>query len=124
MTTNIFSSKLKTKCVAITKSYSKKDKVNTKRDIVEEYLQQNIPYKRMKKKVNCNNFMIPDLHDYRNIVNNNYTINQLKIICKNYDLKMSGNKDDLNKRCYNYLYYSYNILYIQKIIEVIYYEII
>tara|TARA_B100000900_G_C20592042_1_gene721967 strand:+ start:1361 stop:2476 length:1116 start_codon:yes stop_codon:yes gene_type:complete len=114
MSNNIFSSKLKTKYAYITKACNKKEKANVKRDIVEEYLQQNIPYKRIKKKVTCNNFTIPELKEYKNIINNNYTINQLKIICKNYHLRSNGNKDDLNKRCYNYLYYSYHILYIQK----------
>ena len=39
---------------------------------------------------------------------------QLKIICKHYDLKFNGNKDELKKKCYNFLFYSYYVNKIQK----------
>ena len=37
------------------------------------------------------------------------------MICKKYNLKITGNKDELNKRIYNYMYYTYYSCFIQKI---------
>ena len=45
---------------------------------------------------------------------NNYKISQLKTIAKKYDLKQSGNKNDLKIRIYCFFYLSFFIIKIQK----------
>ena len=68
--------------------------------------------KRGKKKINTNDFTIPDFQEYEDIIKYNYSVTQLKDICKYYKLKKTGNKDILLFRVYNYLYFS---LYAKKI---------
>jgi hypothetical protein len=45
----------------------------------------------------------------------NYNVNQLKLIAKNYKLKISGNKNQLLTRIYSFLYFSSYIIKIQKL---------
>ena len=45
----------------------------------------------------------------------NYNLSQLKMIAKNYKLKISGNKNQLLTRIYSFLYFSSYIIKIQKI---------
>ena len=59
-------------------------------------------------------FIFPNYENYHEIHNNNYSINDLKQICKHYKLKISGNKYLLKKRIYNYLHYDCNAIIIQK----------
>lgn len=59
-------------------------------------------------------FSLINYNEYENIININYNLSQLKTIAKFYNLKISGNKDELKKRIYNYLYYSNFTIIIQK----------
>ena len=78
------------------------------------YLNKSIPIKKFKTKINNNDLIIPNYKDYENIININYNLTQLKKIVKYYKLKLNGNKDELKKKCYNFLYYSFHINIIQK----------
>ena len=69
--------------------------------------------KRGKKKIQNDNFTIPKYQDYEDIVKYNYSVTQLKDICKHYKLKKTGNKDILLFRVYNYLYFSLYAIKIQ-----------
>jgi hypothetical protein len=66
-------------------------------------------------KINDDNIVIPTIENYSDLTKYNYNVNQLKIICKNYRLKISGNKNQLITRVYSYLYFSSYIIKIQKI---------
>ena len=55
------------------------------------------------KKVDQSDFVIPQISQYDEVINNNYNVAQLKLITKRYGLKVSGNKNELNKRVYLYL---------------------
>lgn len=69
------------------------------------------------KKITDDKFFIPDYNDFLNFCNYNYRVNQLKNICKHYKLKVSGTKNELYFKIYNYLRLSSNIIKIQKIIR-------
>jgi len=72
--------------------------------------------KKVKKlKLSDDLFKIPKYSEYENIMIYDLKIKQLKKICRYYSLKISGNKDQLNKRTYNFLRHSFFILKIQKI---------
>lgn len=58
---------------------------------------------------------IPTIDNIDVLKKTNYTIPNLKIICKHYKLKVSGTKPELIDRIYIYLCNSYNSIKIQKI---------
>ena len=64
-----------------------------------------------------NDFEIPIFSDYKKFTTMNYPVSFLKIICKFYKLKVSGNKPDLKMRIYYFLINSNYVVVIQKIIR-------
>ena len=70
--------------------------------------------KRTSKKVPQSDFRIPEITEYDNVININFNVLQLKMIAKWYKLKVSGNKNELNKRIYLFLLYSHSATIIQK----------
>ena len=56
---------------------------------------------KLNKKINNDDFFIPDYNNFLTLCNYNYKVPQLKIICKHYKLKVSGTKDELNYKIYN-----------------------
>ena len=66
------------------------------------------------KKVDQSDFVIPQISQYDEVINNNYNVAQLKLITKRYGLKVSGNKNELNKRVYLYLLYNHHATQIQR----------
>jgi hypothetical protein len=71
-------------------------------------IQLSLPKNTTRKKVITDiDFIIPSNNDYLKMVDVNYKVNHLKKICKHYKLKLSGNKNELNTRIYNYLRFSY-----------------
>ena len=66
--------------------------------------------RKSKRKINDEDFSVPDINEYSSIVDINYNMQQLKRICRNYTIKLNGNKDILKKRIYNYMYHSYYCL--------------
>ena len=87
---------------------------NNNSTILEHYLNLSIKNKKSCVKISDDDFIIPIFKYYSNIIKYNYNISQLKRIAKNYKLNNSGNKEYLRKRLYNFLYYTYNIIIIQK----------
>jgi len=59
-------------------------------------------------------FSIPTYEDYIHFLNYDYRLSYLKIICKEYKLKLSGNKSDLVERIFNFLKLSNYIIKIQR----------
>lgn len=78
-------------------------------------IRKSIP-KNSKKKpaVTDKNFTIPSIDEYNRLVDMNYKVMQLKTICKHYKQKLSGNKDELNSRIYNFLRLSSKCYILQK----------
>ena len=83
-------------------------------NIMEHYLNLSIKNKKSYVKISDSDFIIPQFIDYSNILKYNYNVSQLRSIAKHYKLSTSGNKDYLKKRLFNFLYYSYNIIIVQK----------
>jgi len=89
---------------------------------LDEYLnnitlkcQSKIPSVKKYNKIDKEKISIPTINTFNNLVYNNYNITQLKSFAKHYKLKLSGNKQELIYRIYNYLYFSSYIIKIQKI---------
>jgi len=88
---------------------------------LNKYLYDDYPYAFnttiKKKKISVKDFNIPSTAQYDCIVKYNYNVNQLKQICKKYNLKVGGNKKELQKRTYNFLKYSHYAINIQRIFK-------
>ena len=59
-------------------------------------------------------FTIPNFSEYKQFRNISYPVSFLKQICKNYKLKVGGNKPDLKDRIYTFLYQTSCAILIQK----------
>ena len=72
--------------------------------------------KKSKKtqKVKETDYIIPNFCQYKLFNNTNYPVSFLKTICKNYKLKVSGNKPELRKRISDFLFNSNYSIIIQK----------
>ena len=69
--------------------------------------------KKKKQKIDDIVFKIPKYDEHNHIFVYNYGVKQLKKICKHYKLKQSGNKPELLKNIFNYLYLSSKIILFQ-----------
>jgi hypothetical protein len=70
---------------------------------------------RRKKKAVCDKeFYIPTFEEYESLVTNNYRVKHLKMMCRHYKQKISGNKDQLVSRMYNFLRLSFVVAVIQR----------
>jgi len=76
-------------------------------------LYESIPILKKRMKIKEINFNILEYKDFNNILKYNYNVSQLKRIARKYKQKISGNKQELLFRIYNYLKYSYNANKIQ-----------
>lgn len=72
---------------------------------------------KKKKKIPNDQFRILKYNEYRKLDEWNYNVSQLKQICKNYKLKVSGNKNELFNRVYTYLKNSLSCIKIQKLLR-------
>jgi hypothetical protein len=66
------------------------------------------------EKIKNDTVSILNITNYNDIIKYSYNLLQLKIIAKNYKLKISGNKNQLIIRIFSYLYFSSFIIKIQK----------
>ena len=82
---------------------------------LKENIYEEVPKpRRGRKKVDEEAFTVPTFEEYAMLVRWNYNVSQLKRINKRYKLKVSGTKQELVFRIYNYLKYSYYAVRIQK----------
>ncbi len=70
--------------------------------------------KKKKRKIDDASFKIPKYTDFEFLLHHDYRVTQLKDICKYYKLKKTGNKPELIKNIFNFLYLSDNIIPFQK----------
>jgi hypothetical protein len=93
----------------------KNKKINTN-DMKKTVFEDISNYKvKNKRKISTENFTIPTVKEYNNIVFLNYNAKQLKMTCKFYNLKSSGSKTQLKYTLFNYLKYSYFSVKIQSL---------
>ena len=90
--------------------------------LIDEYManitsncEKNMTIVKKPVKISEENISIPTINNYDEMTRYNYNVNQLKLIAKNYKLKISGNKNQLLTRIYSFLYFSSYIIKIQKI---------
>ena len=67
-----------------------------------------------KKKIGNDDFTIPRYEEFDWLNDYNYTLNQLRSICRNYKLQVSGNKQQLTERIHSFLRRSVFAIKIQK----------
>lgn len=80
-----------------------------------QYLYEELPnYEKCSLRVTESDFFIPRISEHYLLFKHNYTLPQLKKICKNYKLPRTGNKKTLLTVIYNYLKYSESAVKIQK----------
>jgi len=97
-------------------------KKNNTENLIDEYMvsitcncEKNMTIVKKPVKISEENISIPTINNYDEMTRYNYNVNQLKLIAKNYKLKISGNKNQLLSRIYSFLYFSSYIIKIQKI---------
>jgi len=97
-------------------------KKNKSKDTIDEYMdkitakcEKIIPIVKKPMKITDDLIVIPTIKNYNEISNYNYSLPQLKVIAKEYKLKVSGNKQQLVLRIFLYLYLSSYIIKIQKV---------
>ena len=88
-------------------------KDNTVKDNIVKNIKNNVT--DVNSTVNA--FNIPNINEFNKILTINYKINELKLIQKHYNIKCIGNKEHLKKYLYNYLFYSYKTILIQKTVR-------
>ena len=98
----------------------KKKKSNN--ELLEDYLnniigkfEENIHVVKKQNKVSNDKIQIPTIKTYNVLIYNSYNVTQLKSFAKHYKLKITGNKEQLLRRVYSFLYFSSYIIKIQKI---------
>ena len=62
---------------------------------------------KKRKKIPSDDFEIPEIKDYNKLLSKGYNVKQLKVICKFYKQKKSGNKSELIFLLYKYLKFSF-----------------
>jgi hypothetical protein len=85
-----------------------------------EILSVNVPTRApsvQQERITDYNFVVPNEKEYNFLVYKNYRVSHLKIMCRNYKLKIGGNKDQLKRRIYNFLRLSVKARIIQKILK-------
>jgi len=85
-------------------------------NICDEIAKNIIPSKKLEK-IETENINVPKFHESGMLLKYNYNVQQLKLIAKNYKLKISGNKLQLVGRIYSFLFLSNLIIKMQKIIR-------
>lgn len=86
------------------------------RSFLKDHLYDKMPTtKTRKSKVTAEDFKIPSYINYNVFLDINYNIQQLKSIARYYKQKVTGNKNELNTRLYNFLKYSFYAIRLQKV---------
>lgn len=67
-----------------------------------------------ERRVPDNEFAVAQIGDHETIFNNNYSVKQLKAMCKWHKLKLSGTKIELQSRLYELLHLSFHARRIQR----------
>ena len=74
-------------------NYTNKKLKRVKKDFLKDNVYDNITYLlQPKRKKACKILKIPQMSEYNTLMTNDYTVTQLKKICKHYKLKVGGVK--------------------------------
>jgi len=94
---------------------AKKHNVNS--DNLKDLVFENISNTKKKFKIKDDEFKILKMNEFELLKTHQFKVNQLKEICNYYQLKKSGNKDELINKIYNFLKYSLYAVTIQKVVR-------
>jgi len=86
-------------------------------DFLKEIVFENISNTKKKFKIKDEDFSILKMNEYELLKTHQFKVNQLKDICAHYQLKKTGNKDELINKLYNFLKFSLYAIKIQKVIR-------
>ena len=75
---------------------------------------ENVSNVKKTKKIKDENFKILKMNEYENLINYQYKVIHLREMCSYYNLKKTGNKNELINKLYNFLKYSIFAIKIQK----------
>lgn len=89
-----------------------------KKNNIFSYIHVKFPELGKLLKISENDFKIPELNEYSFILKYNYTIPMFKKICEKYNISKSGNKQELSKNIYSFLYATNSIIKIQRVFKV------
>jgi hypothetical protein len=87
---------------------------SNKKNSIYNYIHIKLPEINEQTKITKKNFKIPTTKEYASVIKFNYTIPMLKNICEKYNIPKSGNKQELIKNIYSFLYATNFIIKIQK----------
>lgn len=82
------------------------------------YIHVSFPDSGKLLKISENDFKIPELNEYNLIFKFNYTISMFKKMCEKYNIYKSGNKEELSKNIYSFLYATNSIIKIQRVFKI------
>ena len=85
-----------------------------KKNNIFSYIHIKFPESKNQNKLSEKDFKIPELNEHNLILNFNYTIPMFKKICEKYNISKSGNKQELSKNIYLFLYATNSIIKIQR----------
>ena len=86
--------------------------------LLEKYLKTPLPnYEKCKLRISEDDFFVPKENEYYILFKYNYTVPQLKSMCKKYKLPRTGGKNILTMYIYNYLFHSYHATKLQKYVR-------
>ena len=88
-----------------------------KKNNIFSYIHVKFPESKKQIKIAEKDFKIPELNEYNLMSKFNYTIPMLKKICDKYNISKSGNKYDLSRNIYLFLYGTFSIMKIQRLFK-------
>lgn len=94
---------------------SKKDHCEDYMNALQQKCEKLMPAIKKSQKISDENIVIPNLNTYNELFDFNYNAQQLKILAKNYKIKITGNKQQLFLRIFSFFKLSCDIIKIQKI---------
>lgn len=87
---------------------------SNKKNSIYNYIHIKFPEINKQTKISEKDFKIPTTKEYEQVIKFNYTIPMLKKICEKYNIPKSGNKLELSKNIYSFLYATNYIVIIQR----------
>jgi hypothetical protein len=109
---------MSTEIVSVKLSKSRNENINNDYCFfLGDKISKNLQLLKKLEKIDGEIESIPNFNQYNFLLKYNYSIKQLKQIAKDYKLKITGNKHQLISRIYSYLYLSYLVIKVQKIIR-------
>jgi hypothetical protein len=97
------------KCHTLSPKYYRKECVNR---CIESILATK---KNKREKVTVTNFVVPPSDKYTELIENNFSVPQLKTICRHYKQKLSGNKNEIQNRLFFFMLRSCDANIIQRV---------